>query len=49
MTKQSELPKSATLGMGPDKNLLMEYIEKKPVGTVVVQSRFNPVGDRSDA
>ncbi len=34
---------------GTDKNLLMEYIEAVPKGTVVVTSRYNPVIKRSDA
>lgn len=34
---------------GTDKNLLMEYVEAIPVGTKVISSRYNPVGDRCDA
>lgn len=43
------VPKAATECKGPDKNLLMEYVEATPKGTKVVPSRFNPVGDRCDA
>ncbi len=34
---------------GTDKNLLMEWIEEVPKGTVVIPSRYNPAVDRCDA
>lgn len=34
---------------GTDKNLLMEYIEESPKGSLDIPSKYNPVGDRCDA
>lgn len=43
------LDKENVKDAGTDKNLLMEYIEKTPIGTKVIPSRYNPIGDRCDA
>ena len=49
MTKLKALDCENVKDAGTDKNLLMQYIEAVPIGTKVIPSRYNPIGDRCDA